>query len=45
MRHFRRHADALTQRGVRVDGLADVYRIRGHWQWRGRMRSTGTNPS
>ncbi|WP_337166235.1 hypothetical protein, partial [Vibrio fluvialis] len=22
MRHFRRHADALAQRGVRVDGLA-----------------------
>jgi hypothetical protein len=24
VRHFRRHAYALAQRGVRVDGLADV---------------------
>ena len=30
MRHFRRHADALAQRGVRVDGLADIHRVRAH---------------
>ena len=30
MRHLRRHADALAQRGVRVDGLADVHRISSH---------------
>ncbi len=30
MRHLRRHADALAQRGVRVDGLAGVHRIRTH---------------
>jgi len=28
VRHFRRHADALAQRGVGVDGLADAYRKR-----------------
>ena len=31
MRHLRRHADALAQRGVRVNGLADVHRIRAHF--------------
>jgi len=30
MRHLRRHADALAQRGVRVDGLADVVRVAAH---------------
>jgi hypothetical protein len=29
--HFRHHADALAQRGVQVDGLADVHRIRAHF--------------
>ena len=27
MRHLRRHTDALAQRGVRVDGLADVHSV------------------
>jgi hypothetical protein len=27
MRHFRRHADAFTQRGVWVDGFADVHSV------------------
>ncbi len=31
MRHFRRHANAFAQRGVRVDGLADIDRIRAHF--------------
>ena len=30
MRHFRRHADALAQRRMRVDGLADVDSVRTH---------------
>ena len=30
MRHFRRHADALAQRGMRVDGLADVDGVGAH---------------
>ena len=30
MRHLRRHADALTQRRVGVDGFADVHRICAH---------------
>jgi hypothetical protein len=30
MRHFRRHADALAQRRMRVDRLADVDGIRTH---------------
>ena len=30
MRNLRRHADALAQRGVRVDSLADVHRICAH---------------
>lgn len=30
MRHLRRHANALAQRGVRVDGLADVHRVCAH---------------
>ena len=29
-RHLRRHADALAQRGVRVNRLADVHRISTH---------------
>jgi len=28
VRHLCRHADALAQRGVRVDGFADVHRVR-----------------
>jgi len=30
MRHFCRHADALAQRGMRVDGFADVHRVGAH---------------
>ena len=30
MRHFRRHADGLAQRGVRVNRLANIHRIRAH---------------
>ena len=30
VRHFRRHADALAQRGMRVDRLADVHRVGAH---------------
>ena len=30
MRHFRRHADALAQRRMRVDGLADVHCVGTH---------------
>jgi len=35
MRHFRRHADAFAQRGVRVDGLADVHRVGAHLDGQG----------
>ncbi len=35
MRHFRRHADALAQRRVRVDGLADVHGVRPHLDGQG----------
>ena len=30
MRHLRRHAYAFAQRRMRMDGLADVYRISAH---------------
>ncbi len=30
MRHFRRHADALAQRGVWVDGFADIHSVCTH---------------
>ena len=30
MRHLRRHADALTQRRMRMNRLADIHRIRTH---------------
>ena len=30
MRHLRRHSDALAQRRVRVNRLADVYRVCAH---------------
>ena len=30
MRHFSRHANALSKRGVSVNGFADVYRISAH---------------
>ena len=30
VRHFRSHADAFAQRGVGVDGFADVYSIGAH---------------
>ncbi len=30
MRHLRRHANALAQSGVGVDGLADVHRVGAH---------------
>ena len=31
MRHFRRHADALAERGVWVNRFADVHRVRAHF--------------
>ena len=31
MRHFRCHADAFAERGVRVNGFADVYCICAHF--------------
>jgi hypothetical protein len=31
MRHFCRHADAFAQRGVGVDGFADVYGVCAHF--------------
>jgi hypothetical protein len=31
MRHFRRHADALAQRRVRVNRLADIDRVGAHF--------------
>ena len=37
MRHFRRHADALTQRRVRVNGLADVDGIGAHLNRQGNL--------
>ena len=30
MRHFRRHADAFAQRGVWMDGFADVHSVCAH---------------
>ena len=30
MRHFRRHADALAQRGMRMNRLADIDRVSAH---------------
>ena len=30
MRHLRSHADAFAERGVRVDGFADVNRVCAH---------------
>ncbi len=30
MRNLRRHADALAQRGVGVDGFADIHRVCTH---------------
>ena len=30
MRHFRRHADALTQGGMRIDGFTNVNRVSAH---------------
>ena len=32
---FRRHADGLAQRGVRVDGLADVHGVGAHFDGQG----------
>ena len=31
MRHLRRHTNTLTQRGVRVNRLADIYRVCTHF--------------
>ena len=31
MRHFRRHANAFAQRGVWVDGFADVHSVSAHF--------------
>jgi hypothetical protein len=30
MRHLSRHANALAQRGVRVNGFANVHRVSAH---------------
>ena len=30
MRHLCRHANALAQRGMRVNRLADIHRVGGH---------------
>ncbi len=30
MGHFRRHANALAERGMRVNGFAEVYRVGAH---------------
>ena len=35
MRHFRRHTDALPQRGVRVNRLADVHGVCAHLNGQG----------
>ena len=35
VRHLGRHADALAQRGVRVDGLADINRVSAHLNGQG----------
>ena len=37
MRHLRRHANALAQRGVRVDGFANVHRISAHLNGQGNL--------
>ena len=37
MRHFRRHANALTQRGVGMDGLADVDGVGAHLDRQGNL--------
>ena len=37
MRHFRRHANGFAQRGVRVDGLANIHRIRAHLNRQGNL--------
>jgi hypothetical protein len=56
MRYLRRLGRALAQRGVGVDGFANVDGVgahlkavwsrlrRGHWQWRDLMPSRGTSP-
>ena len=37
MRHFRRHADALAQRRMRVDGFANVHAVRTHLNGQGNL--------
>ena len=37
MRHLSRHADALAQRGVRVNRLANVYCICTHFDGQGNL--------
>ena len=37
MRHLRRHANALAQRRVRVNGLAGVHRVRPHLDRQGNL--------
>ena len=37
MRNLRRHADAFAQRGVRVDGLADVHGVGAHLDGQGNL--------
>ena len=37
MRHFRRHADTLPERWMRMDGFADIYGVCTHFNvsgWR-----------
>ncbi len=37
MRHLGRHANAFAQRGVRVDGLADVHGVGAHLDGQGHL--------
>ena len=37
MRHLSGHANALTQRGVRVNRLADIHRVRTHLNGQGNL--------
>ena len=37
MRHFSRHANAFAQRGMWVDGFADVHRVRAHLDCEGNL--------
>jgi hypothetical protein len=37
MRHLRRHANTLAQRGVGVNGFADVHRVCAHLDGQGNL--------